>query len=58
MTENEFMEIHNKPFNYVQADGRLVKHYNNTALIYNAKTKEIVSCYGEQRKLRNDWNDI
>lgn len=58
MTKEEFWTIHNKPFNYIQADGRLVKYYDNTAIIYNAKTKEIVSCYAKQRKLRSDWNAI
>ena len=34
MTEEQFWEIHNKPFNYKQEDGKLVKYYGNTAIIY------------------------
>ena len=58
MTEDEFRSIHKKTFNYVQTDGRLVKYYDNKAIIYNAETKEIVSCYVDQKRIKGDWNEI
>ena len=58
LNEDEFWQIHNKPFNYVQEDGRLVKYYNDKAIIYLPNTKEIVSCYVKQKKAKGDWNEI
>jgi hypothetical protein len=58
MAEEEFWVIHNKPFNYVQADGRLVKYYNEKAIIYLPDTEEVVSCYIKQKKARGDWDEI
>ena len=58
MEEGEFITIHEKPFNYMQADGRLVKFYDNKAIIYNAETKEIVSCYVDQKRIKDDWSEI
>ena len=58
MSKETFLDIHNKPFNFVQADGRLVKYYNDTALIYNETTKEIVSIVNDRKKAREDWDEI
>lgn len=58
MTEDEFLEIHNKPFNYVQADGRWVKYYTEKAIIYLSDTKEVVTCYIKQKKAKGDWDEI
>lgn len=58
MTESEFLSIHEKSFNYTQSDGRLVKYYDNTAVIYDAQTKEVVSIVNDRKKARSDWNEI
>ena len=58
MTESEFLSIHKKPFNYIQSDGRLVKYYDNTAIIYDAQTKEVVSIVNDRKKARSDWDEI
>ena len=58
MTEEEFWAIHNKPFNYKQEDGRLVKYYGNTAIIYLPDTKEVVSIVNDRKQARSDWSEI
>ena len=58
MNEKEFLEIHGKPYNYAQPDGRLVKYYNSTAIIYNQNTGEVVSIVNDRTKPRSDWNEI
>ena len=58
MTEKEFWAIHNKPFNYKQEDGRLVKYYGNTAIIYLPDTKEVVSIVNDRKQARSDWSEI
>ena len=58
MTEEQFWEIHNKPFNYKQEDGKLVKYYGNTAIIYMADTKEVVSIINDRKNARSDWSEI
>ena len=58
MTESEFLSIHKKPFNYTQSDGRLVKYYDNTVVIYDAQTKEVVSIVNDRKKARSDWDEI
>ena len=58
MSKETFLDIHKKPFNFVQADGRLVKFYDNKAIIYNGETKEIVSCYVDQKRIKDDWSKI
>lgn len=58
MTEKEFLEIHGKPYNYAQSDGRLVKYYNGTAIIYNQNTGEVVSIVNDRTKPRSDRNEI
>ena len=58
MSEAEFWNIHNKLFNYVQSDGRLVKYYDTKALIYSQATGEIVSVIVDRKNVREDWNEI
>ena len=42
--------------NYVQADGRLVKYYNQVAIIYNEKNDTIVSIVN-RRNPKTDWRN-
>ena len=58
MSKNDFLKIHKQRFNYRQSDGRLVKYYDNTAVIYDAKTREVVSIINDRKNARSDWNEI
>lgn len=56
--EQEIVDIHNRPFNYVQQeDGKKIKYYNQIAVVYNPDGLEIVSILGKN-KARGDWNEV
>lgn len=57
ITEEEFLEIHEMPVNYIQTDGRLVKFYNGYAIIYLQNTNEIVSIV-KRSDAKGDWNEV
>lgn len=58
MSKNDFLEIHRQPFNYIQSDGRLVKYYNDQAVIYLPDTREVVSVIVNRRKPKEDWDEL
>ncbi len=56
-TEEQLIEIHKKPFNYSQTDGKKVKFYNQIAVVYNSEETEVVSILDRLKK-RGDWIEI
>lgn len=58
MSKDTFLEIHKQPFNYRQSDGRLVKYYNDQAVIYLPDTLEVVSVVVNRKKPKEDWDAI
>ena len=58
MSKTAFFEIHKQPFNYRQSDGRLVKYYNDQAVIYLPNTLEVVSVVVNRKKPKEDWDAI
>ena len=57
-TKESFLKIHSQPFNYKQSDGRLVKYYNDQAVIYLPNTLEVVSVVVNRKKPKEDWDAI
>ena len=49
--------INNKPFNYCQNDGKKIKFYEGTAVIYTAENDLVVSVI-ERKNIKEDWNEI
>lgn len=45
------------PFNYIQADGKAIKYYEELAVVYNRERTEIVS-FVFRKMPRSDWNEI
>lgn len=45
------------PVNYVQPDGRRVKFYNSTAIIYNSDNDTVVSIVN-RKKPKKDWSGV
>jgi len=45
----------NKPYNYVQDDGKRIKHYDSIAIVYAAETDEIVS-FVDRCKPKIEWS--
>lgn len=43
--------------NYIQADGRLVKYYNQVAVVYNEKNDAVVSIVN-RKNTKKDWRKI
>lgn len=53
----DIVQIHQKPFNYCQPDGKKIKFYNHMAIIYTDDEKEIVSVI-KRKTVKDDWNEI
>ncbi len=53
----EICNIDKNRFNYIQADGKYVKYYNNIAVIYANNQKEIVSVL-RRPKQSEKWNEV
>lgn len=49
--------INNKPFNYCQNDGKKIKFYEGTAVIYTAENDLVVSVI-ERKNIKEDWHEI
>lgn len=44
----------NKPFNFIQEDGKRIKFYDKVAVVYVRNTDEIVSCI-DMKKPKSAW---
>lgn len=55
--EQQILSIANKKFNYVQADGKYIKFYNEIAVIYNHNKTEIISVVCRKSK-KGEWNEL
>lgn len=55
-TLEDIVEQHKKPINYVQKDGRLIRFYNERALIYSEDTGELVSIVNRKNP-KADWSE-
>ena len=53
----QIVDICNKPFNYLQNDGKKVKCYDKIAVVYSDETKEIVTIINV-KKPKGEWNEI
>ena len=56
-TFDDMVKRCNSPANYVQADGRLVKYYNQVAIVYNEKNDTVVSIVNRKNP-KKDWRGI
>lgn len=55
-TLEEIVAQHEKPINYIQKDGRLVRFYDERALIYSEDTGELVSIVNRKNP-KSDWSE-
>ena len=57
LTTDQLADICKKPANYKQPDGRAVRYYDGVALIFNAKTEEMVS-FVVRKDPKSEWERI
>lgn len=56
-TFENMVEQCNMSANYIQTDGRLVKYYNQVAIVYNEKNDTVVSIVNRKNP-KKDWREI
>lgn len=56
-TEEEFEFVCRQEFNYIQSNGKKVKHYNGLSIIYNSDGNTVVSVV-KSNKIKEDMKEI
>lgn len=54
--ENSVIGQSHRPFNYTENNGKKIKFYDSTALVYNKEGTEIVSVI-KRRNAKGEWSE-
>ena len=54
---DSIIEQSHRPFNYTESNGKKIKFYDSTALVYNKEGTEIVSII-KRRNAKGEWSEI